>query len=107
MPSGGILQLPGAAPAPARSILEGERDEVEWQHGLHDEAIIRRRRRRKRRKRRNTLKRIYIDDDEEEEEEDDGFVMANKKAGKSRFMSAKEEARFSWYLKVYTAILTP
>lgn len=91
MPSGGILQLAGA-----RRILEGGRDEAESQHGLCDEATIRRRRRRKRRKRKNTLKRIYIDDDEDEEDGEDGFVMANKK----RFMSAKEEARFSWYLKV-------
>lgn len=67
-----------------------------------DEATIRRRRRRRRRKR-TALKRIYSDDDDE----DDGLVSVNKKVGKSRFMTAKEEARFSWYLKVYTyTILT-
>ncbi|XP_057807768.1 RNA polymerase sigma factor sigD, chloroplastic-like isoform X2 [Salvia miltiorrhiza] len=85
---GGIPPLAGAATPSPRRILERE-------SGC-DEATIRRKRRR-RRKRRNTLERIYNDDDEEEEE--DEIVFSNKKAGKSRFMSPKEEARFSWYLK--------
>lgn len=90
------MQLAGTTtPSPLR-ILERE--------SKCDESIIRRKRRRRRRKRRNTLDRIYNDDEEEVEvevEKDDEIaLLPPKKAGKSRFMNPKEEARFSRYLKV-------
>ncbi|KAG6424864.1 hypothetical protein SASPL_115284 [Salvia splendens] len=94
LPAGGFLQLAGTTtPSPLR-ILERE--------SKCDESIIRRkRRRRRRRKRRNTLDRIYNDDEEEVELEKDDEIalLPAKKAGKSRFMNPKEEARFSRYLK--------
>ncbi|KAL1564380.1 RNA polymerase sigma factor sigD, chloroplastic-like [Salvia divinorum] len=80
LPGTGFLQLAGAA--------------TERQSKC-DEAVITRKRRR-RRKRRNALERIYYNDDDEG---DEIVLLPTKKAGKSRFMNPKEEARFSRFLK--------
>lgn len=99
IPTAGIQQLAGAATASVRKtekILgrKGSESDVEREHEWCNEAIIRRKRRRKIRSILERIKNV----------EDDKLVFVDKKAGKSRFMTPKEEARFSWYLKVYVDV---
>ncbi|KAI3445059.1 hypothetical protein Pfo_001724 [Paulownia fortunei] len=94
IPSAGIQQLAGAATASAHKtekILDrkGSENDVKKEHYRCNEGTLRRKRRRKIS---STLECIKND-------KDDKLVFVDKKAGKSRFMTPKEEARFSWYLK--------
>ncbi|KAK6163001.1 hypothetical protein DH2020_002842 [Rehmannia glutinosa] len=88
-------ELSGAAMASARKsekILDrngSENDVKNKEHYWCNEVTFRRKRRRKRR---SILECVNTDEDEK-------FVFVDKKAGKSRFMTPKEEATFSWYLK--------
>ncbi|KAG8391193.1 hypothetical protein BUALT_Bualt01G0162200 [Buddleja alternifolia] len=88
----------GAATSPARETkttldrMESESD-VKREYYRCNEVTLSRKRRRRRRKIRSTLECVV------DEEKDDRVLFVDKKAGKSRFMTSKEEAKFSWYLK--------
>ncbi|KAL0429227.1 UNVERIFIED_CONTAM: RNA polymerase sigma factor sigD, chloroplastic [Sesamum radiatum] len=89
------LAVAAAAPvlAPAHDMeklldLKGSENDAKRESFWSNEVAVRRKRRRKLR----TSERMKKD-------EDGKLVFVDKKGGKSRFMTPKEEARFSWYLK--------
>ncbi|KAL2234155.1 UNVERIFIED_CONTAM: RNA polymerase sigma factor sigD, chloroplastic [Sesamum indicum] len=87
------LAVAAAAAAPAHDMeklldLKGSENDAKRGRFWCNEVAVRRKRRRKLR----TSERVKND-------EDGKLVFVDKKEGKSRFMTSKEEARFSWYLK--------
>ncbi|KAL0291431.1 UNVERIFIED_CONTAM: RNA polymerase sigma factor sigD, chloroplastic [Sesamum calycinum] len=90
------LAVAAAAPAlaPAHDMeklldLKGRENDAKRESFWCNEVAVRRKRRRKLRRTSDRMK----------NDEDGKLVFVDKKGGKSRFMTPKEEARFSWYLK--------
>lgn len=105
VPSACTQQIAGAAtvpvPVPACERekfldVKGSENDVKREHFWCSEVAVGRKRRRKRR---STSERVKKDEDER-------LAFVDKKGGKSRFMTPKEEASFSWYLKVYILYVT-
>ncbi|KAK4414493.1 RNA polymerase sigma factor sigD, chloroplastic [Sesamum alatum] len=98
IPSACTQHLAGAGdaapPAPAHDMeklfdLTGSEIDAKRERFGCTEVVVRRKRRRKLRSKSERMK----------NDEDGKLVFVDKKGGKSRFMTPKEEARFSWYLK--------